>query len=140
MLRVISSSPGELEPVFQAMLTNATRICEAGLGMSWLADGDGFRSVALHNVPPTLADLRQRDQSFRFDPKTPLGRLAETKQLVHVEDVTTELGYIRGSEPLKQFVDISGAQILLLVPMLKESELVGAIAIYRQEVGPFTSK
>src|SRR5262249_42455246 len=82
VLAVISRTPGELAPVFQAMLANATRICEAELGFLWRAEGDGFRAVALHGMPPDLAEMRQPDQIFHFDPQTPLGRLAQTKQLV----------------------------------------------------------
>src|SRR5262249_6229707 len=86
-LRVISTSPGDLQPVFEAMLANATRICEAKFGMLWLTDSGGFRAVALHGVPPALADERPRDHVFHFDPDAPLGRLAETKRLVHVADI-----------------------------------------------------
>src|SRR4029077_9390322 len=139
VLRVISSSPGELEPVFQAMLANATCICEAELGMLWRAEGAGFRAVSLHGVPPDLAGTR-RDQAFHFDPKTPLGRLAKTKQLVHVADARSETAYIEGLQPFKEFVDKFDARTLLLVPMLKDDALVGVIAIYRKEVRPFTDK
>jgi signal transduction histidine kinase/uncharacterized membrane protein len=140
ILRVISSSPGELEPVFHAMLANATRICEAELGMMWRADGGGFRAVSLHGLPPSLAGMRQREQVFHFDPRTPLGRVARTKQLVHVADTMAELGYIEGVQPFKEFVDVFGARTILLVPMLKDNGLVGVIAIYRKEVRPFTDK
>jgi signal transduction histidine kinase len=140
VLRVISSSPGELEPVFQSMLENATRICEAKFGMLWFVDGDGFRAVALHGVPPALARRRQRDQVFHFDPETPLGRLAATRRLVHVADIRADPGYTKGFQPLIALADIAGARTLLLVPMLKEGDLIGAIAIYRQEVRPFNEK
>jgi GAF domain-containing protein len=140
VLRVISSSPGELEPVFQAMMANATRICQAELGMFWLADGDGFRPAALHGVPPDLAGMRQRDQVFHFDPEVPLGRIAQTKQLEHIADARSELAYIKGLEPFKEFVDVFGARTFVLVPMLKDDVLVGVIAIYRKEVRPFTDK
>ena len=140
VLQVISSSPGELEPVFQAMLENATRICAAQLGFLWLADGDGFRAVALHGVPPTLGAARPRDQIFRFDPEAPLGRLAGTKRLVHVADITEEPSYRKGFRPLVELADIFGARTLLLVPMLKEQTLIGAIAIYRHEVRLFSDK
>jgi GAF domain-containing protein len=139
VLRVISSSPGELEPVFQAMLANATRICEAELGFLWRAEGNGFRAVSLHGIPPDLAGMR-RDQAFHFDPKTPLGRIAQTKQLLHVADARNETAYIEGLQPFKDFVDKFGARTLLLVPMLKDGALVGVIAIYRKEVRPFTDK
>jgi GAF domain-containing protein len=139
VLRVISSSPGELEPVFQAMLANATRICEAELGFLWRAEGSGFRAVSLHGIPPDLAGMR-RDQAFHFDPKTPLGRIAQTKLLLHIADARSETAYIEGLQPFKGFVDKFGARTLLLVPMLKDDALVGAIAIYRKEVRPFIDK
>ena len=140
VLKVISSSPGELAPVFESMLANATRICGARYGMLWLSEGDGFRSVALHDVPPELADERERENVIRPGPEIPLGQLARTKQLVHIADITAEPGYSKGYRPLVALADIGGARTLLLVPMLKEGKLVGAIAIYRQEVRLFTDK
>jgi GAF domain-containing protein/anti-sigma regulatory factor (Ser/Thr protein kinase) len=140
VLGVISNSPGELEPVFQAMLANATRICEANYGMLWLSEGDRFRSVALHGIPTTLAEQRQRGFVVRPEPDIPLGRLALTKQIVHVADITAEPGYLRGFQPLVELADLGGARTLVMVPMLKENELVGAISIYRQEVRPFSDK
>jgi GAF domain-containing protein len=140
VLSVISSSPGELEPVFKATLENATRICEAAFGVFWFAAGDGFRPVALHGVPPALADYRKREQVFRFDGDTPIGRLVESRGLVHVADIRAEPGYTKGFRPLVELADIGGARTLLVVPLLKEDMLVGAIAIYRQEIRPFTDK
>ncbi len=140
VLRVISSSPGELEPVFQTMLENATRICDAKFGFLWLAERDGFRAVAFHNVPPALAASRRQDQIIHFGPETPLGRLTKTRQLVHVADIRSEPSYVEGFRPMRELADIGGARTLLMVPMLKESEVVGAFAIYRQEVRPFTAK
>jgi GAF domain-containing protein len=107
--------------------------------MLWRAEGAGFRAVSLHGVPPDLAGTR-RDQAFHFDSKTPLGRLAKTKQLVHVADARSETAYIEGLQPFKEFVDKFDARTLLLVPMLKDDALVGVIAIYRKEVRPFTDK
>jgi class 3 adenylate cyclase len=140
VLSVISSSPGELEPVFQTMLQNATRICEAKFGFLWLAERDGFRAVAFHNVPPALAAGRRHDQTIHFGPETPMGRLVETRQLVHVADIRSEPAYVEGFRPLRELADIGGGRTLLTVPMLKENEVVGAFAIYRQEVRPFTDK
>ena len=121
VLRVISSSPGALEAVFDSMLANATRICEAEFGFLWLTEGAGFRPVALHGVPRALADEFPREQILRFDPETPLGRLAETKQLVHVADIRTEPRYIAGFRPLVALAEIGEARTLLLVPMLKDN-------------------
>ena len=93
VLQVISSSPGELEPVFKAMLENATRICDAKFGVLQLLEGDGFRAVALHNAPPAFADYVQRGL-LRPGPNVPLSRMARTKQVVHIADITMEEAYI----------------------------------------------
>jgi signal transduction histidine kinase len=140
VLRVISSSPGELAPVFQAMLENAIHICEAKFGMLWLTEAGGFRPVALRGAPPALAGERRPDQIMHFPAETPIGRLVATKQLVHVADITADPGYISGFEPLVQLADIGGARTLLAMPMLRDDALIGTIIIYRQEVRPFTDK
>ena len=133
VLKVISSSPGELEPVFNAMLESATRICEANFGNLLLYEGGVFRRVALHNAPDAWAADWQRDPRRHRDSSQLLYRIADTKQLVHVADVALE-------GPDQPIVKLAGARTLLIVPMLKESELIGAIGIYRQEVRPFTDK
>jgi GAF domain-containing protein len=140
VLQVISSSPGELAPVFQAMLTNATRICGAKFGVLWVAEDDGFRSVATHGLPPAHVEERQREPLIRPHPQDPLSRLARTKQVVHIADLREEEAYITGYPPLRAVVDDGGGRTLLVVPMLKENSLVGAIAIYTQEVRLFTDK
>src|SRR5262249_50868124 len=140
VLRVISSSPGDLKAGSAAMRASATRLCEARYGMLWLSEGDGFRSVAMHDVPPELADERERENVIRPGPEIPLGQLARTKRVVHIADITAEPGYSKGYRPLVALADIGGARTLLLVPMLKEGKLVGAIAIYRQEGRPFSDK
>ena len=133
VLKVISSSRGELEPVFQAMLENAVRICEAKLGSLVLCEGDGFRYVAGYGTPPAYAELRRREPLIHPGPGAPLRRLAEMKQVIHVLDLLEEPA--RG-----QLASLAGSRSQVLVPMLKENELVGAIVIYRQEVRPFTDK
>ena len=140
VLKVISSSPGELEPVFEAMLANATRICEAKFGFLWLSEGDGFRAVARHGIPPAMAERQQREPVVRPAPHIPLGRLARTRKVFQIPDITAEPGYLEGFGPLVELADFGGARTLLLVPMLKETQLVGAISIYRQEVRPFSDK
>jgi signal transduction histidine kinase len=140
VLRVISGSPGELAPVFQAMLENATRICEAGFGIMWLAEGGGFKIVALHGISaPTLEAFALPPVTYP-DPEIPLGRVARTKQLIHLTDLRNEPSYLKGTQPFKSLVDDGGARALLMVPMIKESELVGAITIYRKQVQAFTEK
>ena len=139
VLQVISSSPGELEPVFKTMLENATRICGANFGNLFLYDKEAFRAVAMHNAPPAYAEARMRGPN-RPGPDTGLGRLVRTKQVVQISDLKAEPGYIARDPFFVGGVELGGIRTLLAVPMLKESELIGAIAIYRQEVSPFSDK
>src|SRR5437588_6184147 len=140
VLGVISSSPGELEPVFQAMLENATRICEAKFGNLLLYDAEAFRIVAMQGAPPEWDALRRRDPVIRFSPAHPLGRVVATKQLQHITDFRLERSYIDGEPGPVAMAEVAGARTVLVVPMLKENQLIGAVAIYRQEVRPFTEK
>jgi two-component system, NtrC family, sensor kinase len=138
VLKVISSSPGELEPVFMAMLENAVRICEAKFGTMFLREGDAFRTVALHNAPPAYAELRRRNPIIHPHPKSGLARLVATRQVVHIADILEDQGYLAGAPISVAIFETAGARTLLVVPMLKDNEVVGAILIYRQEVRPFT--
>jgi GAF domain-containing protein len=138
VLRVISSSLGELEPVFQAMLANATRLCEANFGSLYLRERDAFRIAAMHNAPPAYEALRRNKpvmDSAHPAVQALLGRLAKTKETVQISDLMAAPPEVRGA--LAKFAQ---ARTVLAVPMLKEDELIGAIIIYRQEVRPFTSK
>jgi two-component system, NtrC family, sensor kinase len=141
VLKVISSSPGELEPVFQALLANATRICEATFGNLFLREGPTLRAVAVHGKQ-TYADSWQRDPviDLRDNAGVPLDRLANTKQVTHVPDLRMEQSYIKKNVRMANLVDVAGARTYLAVPMLKESNLVGAIGLYREEVRPFSDK
>ena len=140
VLSVISSSPGELEPVFQAMLENATRICEASFGNLLLSEGSAFRVAAMHGAPLAWDELRRRDPVIRFGPKSPLARIAATRQLEHIADVRMDEAYLERDQTVVTFVERTGARTVLAVPMLKENELIGAIAIYRNDVKPFSDK
>src|SRR5262249_52741191 len=143
VLRIISSSPGDLKPVFNAMLENAVRLCEAEFGHLFLYDGEAFHAAALHSASQAFAEVRRQPIVLRDlqHPDNPLGRMARTKAVVHIADVRTEKSYIGREDPaFSQFVDVSGARADLLVPMLKENELIGAFVIYRLEVRPFTDK
>jgi GAF domain-containing protein/anti-sigma regulatory factor (Ser/Thr protein kinase) len=140
VLQVISSSPGELDPVFNAMLANATRICGANFGIMWLCEGDDFRSAALHNAPTAFLDERRRYPNVHPHPDSPLGRIARTRQVVHFADLSAERAYLEGDKPVSDLANLGGARSVVAVPMLKEHELIGVITIYRQEVRPFTGK
>ena len=139
MLRVISSSPGELEPVFKAMLENAVRICDASFGMLFRFEDSAWRAAAMLGVPPAFADFWRRGPQ-RAGPRTALARVAETRQPVHIVDVTTDLAYVEGEPILVAAAKLGGFRTFLNVPILKDKELIGVFAIYRQEVRPFTEK
>ena len=139
VLRAITGSPGDLKPVFEAILTNARRLCEAKFGHLLIYDGERFRVAAVHAAPSILTDFLNRGP-FPAGAATGLGRLASTKRVVHVADLKAEQAYL-DRDPLRvATVEGAGARTGLAVPMLKENKLVGAIVIYRQEVRPFTDR
>jgi GAF domain-containing protein len=139
VLRAISSASGDLQPVFKVMLDNALKICEAPYGNLMLLYADGFEAAELHNSPPALAELFKRGRLVP-SPGTALGRCAATKEVVHVPDILAESGGAEQSPLRVVTVENMRARTLLAVPMLRESELVGVIIIYRQEVRPFSEK
>jgi signal transduction histidine kinase len=139
VLRVISSSPGELIPVFQSILANATRLCEAQIGNLHLCEGDALRIVAMHDSPPEWTEYRRQNPVLRPGPHTGLGRVMRTKQTVHIEDIMAD--QTGRNDPLRiAFAKLVGARTFLAVPMLKDDGLVGMIVIYRLQVYPFTDK
>src|SRR5262245_24604465 len=139
VLQVISTSPGELEPVFQAILEKATRICEAKIGILFRYQSGAYTAVATLGVTPAYAEYLNRGP-IRPGPTTGLGRVASTRQTIHIVDTHTEQAYA-DREPFRvATAELGGARSLLNVPMLKEGELIGAIGVYRQEVRPFTDK
>ena len=139
VLKVISSSQGELQPVFETMLANAVRICQANYGVLFRFEDGAAHAIAMFGVPPAFADFWQSGPK-RFGPRTAFARVAETKQTVHIIDVKEEPAYIAGEPVLVAAVGLGGFRTLVNVPMLKEDELIGTIAIYRQEVRAFTDK
>jgi two-component system, NtrC family, sensor kinase len=139
VLSIISSSPGGLAPVFQVMLENATRVCGSNFGTLYLREGHAFRAVSMHGATPAYMRARL-GQLITPGTGTGLGRVVQTKKVVHVADVTAESAY-RDRDPMRTAAaEVGGVRTLLVVPMLKEHELVGGIAIYRIEVRPFTAK
>src|SRR5262249_22120660 len=140
VLRVISSSPGELEPVFQSMLMNAARICEAKFASLYLYDGVRFRVGALHNAPAAFAEFRRREPVFDPPSGTAFAQIVATKRTVHTPDITLERGYVDRNPIVVASVELAGFRTVLAVPMLKDDKLIGCISIYRQEVRPFADK
>jgi two-component system, NtrC family, sensor kinase len=140
VLQVISRSPGELQPVFQAVLANATRLCAAKFGHLYLCEGDAFRSTAMYNVPPAFAEARRRDPLAHPEPGSALDRLSSSRRTVHIPDVTADEGYIARLPRFVMAVELGGFRAMLAVPMLKDANLIGAIIIYRQETGTFSDK
>jgi GAF domain-containing protein len=141
VLKVISSSPGELEPVFNAMLANATRICEAMFGGLFLYEAPLFRATAIHSKQSYDDYLRRNPVvDLRENPGTPLDRVANSKRVVHIPDLRTDQSYIGKNRFIVRLVEAVGARTFVSVPMLKEGELIGAINMYREEAQPFTEK
>jgi two-component system, NtrC family, sensor kinase len=133
VLRVISSSPGALDPVFRAMLQNSIKICEAKFGQMFLREQNTVRIVAHLGIPAALANFDEGRGAFQPIAGGPLERVLRSKQFVHMVDMSSEC-------PEHPPVTLGGARSYIAVPMLKENELIGAIAIYRQEVRQFTDK
>ena len=138
VLQTISSSPGNLDTVLETILANATRLCEANFGVLLLYERAQFRVAAAHNPPPAFAELRRRQPEIRSSGV--LARVAVTKQLLHIADCTEDPSYKQGDGDFVAFVDLCGVRTLLDAPLLKKGELIGMIALYRQEVRRFTDQ
>ena len=124
VLRVISGTPGELEPVFNVLLANAVRLCAASFGNLYLRDGDAFRLAASHNTPPAFVEQRRR-RPYRPGSNSPPDRMLRTRTVVHVADLTTDPSYLERDPGVVAFVELAGTHTVLLVPMLKDGEPIG---------------
>ena len=143
VLQVISSSPGDLKQAFQAMLSKAVRLCEAQFGGLFQCEGHVFRLVAVQIWPARVAQFMQQESVVdlrQHHPQLALARVARAKQVVQIADLTTDEAYLDRDPRMVALVDSGGARTLLVVPMLKEGNLVGTIALYRTEVRPFSDK
>jgi class 3 adenylate cyclase/putative methionine-R-sulfoxide reductase with GAF domain len=140
VLRIISSSPSDLQPIFAAILENATRICEANFGFLHLYEDGTFQTGAARYMPPAFADDLAKRGQLQPGPLHPLVRMAASKQLLHILNYAEDPAYKQHDPLAVRLVELASARTLVEVPMLKEGELIGAIAIYRQEVRPFTEK
>ena len=137
VLKVISSSPGDLQPVFSAMLESAARLCDASFGNIFRWDNDALRLVATYNTPAAFAEARSR-LPLRRTENNPIGEMLASKTVRHVDDLAADERYTRRSDPnIIAAVELGGIRTFLAVPMLKDNELIGALIVYRQEVRPF---
>ncbi len=139
VLKVISASPSELEPVFKAILANATHLCGAKFGTLYLRKGDAFYARAFHNAPPAFVDAR-KDKPLHPSPESTLARAAQTRQVTQILDATKRDAYRQGDPFTVTGADLGGYRTIISVPMLKDDELIGVISIYRQEVLAFNEK
>jgi GAF domain-containing protein len=138
ILRVISSSPGDLQPVFEAILENATRICEAKFGNLWLREGDKVRIVAIYGGSREYCEYLFAEPLVVLDPQDATNRVVSDREVVQIDDISKAPTY--GMRMRIATIKIAKARTLVGVPMLKDKDVVGIIAIYRQEVRPFTDK
>jgi signal transduction histidine kinase len=139
VLQIISSSPGDLVPVFDKMLENATRVCGAEFGSMLLVEDELVRQAALYNAPPALAEVRI-NKVFRPHPQSALAAAIRTNQVCQVEDLRTQPAYLERTPATVEFVELGGVRTAAWVPMVRENETIGVITIYRQEVHLFDDK
>jgi GAF domain-containing protein len=140
VLKVISSSPGELKTVFDTMLANAIRLSASKFGAMHICEGDAFRTLALHGASPPYIEARMREGLFKPDASTGLARAIAKRDVIQIADITSEQSEATRRDPLRARAIESGVRTVLAVPMLKEGEPIGVVAIYRSEVSPFTDK
>ncbi|HTR53417.1 MAG TPA: GAF domain-containing protein, partial [Kofleriaceae bacterium] len=145
VLRVISASPGDVKPVFEAALANSLRLCGASFGFVYRFDGSAFHTAASQGLPAAYAQFLHGQPPFSLDEapwgrRTPLGRLAETARTVHVADLTADASYVDRLPPIVAMLEVGGARSIIGVPLLREGELLGAIMVYRNEAKPFDPK
>jgi two-component system NtrC family sensor kinase len=139
VLQIISSSPGDLAPVFEKMLVNATRVCSAKFGTMLLAENGSMRPAAQYNVPAEFAAARG-DRVLTPSPRSALAKAINTKQVVHVADMRTTAAYLERAPASVELVELGGARTAAIVPMLRDDEVIGAITVYRNEVQLFSDK
>jgi len=138
VLQVINSSPGNLTPVFEAMLAKATRLCEAGFGTLWICDGEHFSVAATHAIPAALAEFLH--EPVPVAASASLVGIAGGQNLVHVPDMGASKEYHAGNRARRAFVDLGGARTLLSVALRRDNALLGAFSVYRQEMRPFSDE
>ena len=138
VLQVINASPGDLAPVFDAMLEKATRLCEASFGILWIFDGEFARAGALHQVPEAYAELCRAP--FRPSPGSGPARMMQGEASFAIADLTAYPPYQAGDALTRAIVDLGGARSVVIAPLRRDDITLGAITIYQQELRPFTDK
>ena len=139
VLQIISSSPSNLAPVFDKMLESATRVCGAEFGSMFLLEGDALRQAALYNAPAALVAARI-NKVRPIHPRSAINAAIRSKQVVHIEDVSSTPAYFERAPAVVELVELAGARTIVVVPMLRDEEAIGVITVYRQEVRPFGDK
>src|SRR5262249_34167753 len=140
VLKVISSSPGDLQPVFSAILESAARLCDASFGNLYRCESDDLRLVATHNTPVAFVEARGRSP-LGLHQNHPIADMLRAKTVLHVDDLAQDERYTKQRDPrIAAGVELGGVRTFVAVPMLKDNELIGALVVYRQEVDPFTDK
>jgi GAF domain-containing protein len=140
VLRVISSSPGDLQPVFSAILESAARLCDASFGNFYRCDGDDLHLVATYNTPVAFVEARSRSP-LGLKQNNPIADMLAAKTVLHVEDLAADERYTNQRDPrIVAGVELGGVRTFVAVPMIKDNELIGALVVYRREVRPFTAK
>ena len=140
VLQIISSSPGNLSPVFDKMLENATRVCGAEFGSMVLIEGDTFRRAGLYNAPAAFADAQRAGAAFQIHPQSTMAAAIRSRQIVQIDDLRNSPAYLERSQASVDLAELAGARTIVVVPMLREDEVIGLITVYRQEVRPFSDK
>jgi GAF domain-containing protein len=139
ILRVIASSPSDVRPVFDTILDNATRLCEAHRGGLFLFDGEAYHAAAFRGAASALVEHATR-APIRPGPHTALARVLRELRPIHIDDLLADAAFAEGDPVRRAVVELEGMRTLLMVPLLKEGQLIGAIDVHRREVRPFTDR
>jgi len=139
VLQVISSSPGDLVPVFNKMLENATRVCGAEFGTMVMMEGETFRNAAMFNAPQAFVEARTGVVT-QIHPLSSMATAIRTRQVVQVDDIRDTPAYLQRNPPTVQLAELGGARTIVIVPMLRDDEVIGSITVYRKEIRPFGEK
>jgi GAF domain-containing protein len=141
VLKIISDSPGELKPVFDTMLSNAIRVCDAKFGNLFLREGDFFQAVAVVGEQSYIDQWRRNAFiNYTEDANLPLARVVASRAVMHIADLTDDISYLQRIPRIVALVETAGARAFVVVPMLKDDQIIGAIAMYRQVDVPFSQK